>query len=82
MIIYKSPAPEIPADFAGGFIRISTKSLPLRNSIQIGYTTGFNTNTQFVKTRLNPGSTTDWLGFDFEQETFVEWHAFAHGRYR
>ena len=38
MIIYKSPAPEIPADFAGGFIRISTKSLPLRNSIQIGYT--------------------------------------------
>ena len=67
MIIYKSPAPEIPADFAGGFIRISTKSLPLRNSIQIGYTTGFNTNTQFVKTRLNPGSTTDWLGFDLNK---------------
>lgn len=67
MIIYKSPAPEIPADFAGGFIRISTKSLPLRNSIQIGYTTGFNTNTQFVKTRLNPGNTTDWLGFDLNK---------------
>ena len=64
MIIYKSPAPEIPADFAGGFIRIATKSLPLRNSVQVNYTTGFNINTQFVKTRLNPGSSTDWLGFD------------------
>lgn len=64
MIIYKSPAPEIPADFAGGFIRIATKSLPLRNSIQVNYTTGFNTNTQFTDTRLNPGSATDWLGFD------------------
>ena len=58
MIIYKSPAPEIPADFAGGFIRIATKSLPLRNSVQVNYTTGFNINTQFVKTRLNPGSST------------------------
>lgn len=67
MIIYKSPAPEIPADFAGGFIRIATKSLPLRNSVQVNYTTGFNTNTQFTKTRLNPGSSTDWLGFDLSK---------------
>ena len=67
MIIYKSPAPEIPADFAGGFIRITTKSLPLRNSVQVNYTTGFNTSTQFTDTRLNPGSSTDWLGFDLSK---------------
>ncbi len=64
MMIYKSPAPEIPGDFAGGFIKISTKSLPVKNSIQLGYTTGFNTVTHFDKIYLNPGSATDWLGFD------------------
>ena len=74
MIIYKSPAPEIPADFAGGFIRISTKSLPLRNSIQYQYSICKNASESRQYYRL--------VGVRFEQETFAEWHAFAHGRYR
>ena len=32
MIVIKSPAPEIPADFSGGFIQIQTKDIPEKNS--------------------------------------------------
>jgi hypothetical protein len=32
--------------------------------MEIGYTTGFNVNTQFSGFRINPGSSTDFLGFD------------------
>lgn len=64
MMIYKSPSPELPGEFAGGFIKIATKNRPLRNRLQVTYTTGFNTATHFRDTRMNPGSSTDWLGFD------------------
>ena len=64
LMIVKSPAPEIPADFAGGYIRIRTKVVPDKNSVQISYGTGFNSVTQFHDFKYNPGSCTDWLGFD------------------
>ena len=47
MMIVKSPAPEIPGDFSGGFVLIRTKVLPEKNSIQLSYTTGFNNVTNF-----------------------------------
>ncbi len=64
LLVYKSPAPEIPSDFSGGFVKIVTKGIPDENAIEIGYTTGFNVNTQFRSFRVNPGSSTDFLGFD------------------
>ena len=32
MMIVKSPAPELPADFSGGFVKITTVNLPEKNS--------------------------------------------------
>lgn len=64
IVIVKSPAPEIPGDFAGGFIKIDTKNMPKKNSQEISLTTGINSVTHFNKTRLSGGSKTDWLGFD------------------
>ena len=64
LLVYKSPSPEIPGDFAGGFVRITTKGVPDRNTLEFGYTTGFNTRTQFHRFLINPGSKTDFLGFD------------------
>ena len=45
LLIVKSPAPELPADFSGGFIRIRTKVVPEENSLTISYGTGFNSVT-------------------------------------
>ncbi|MDR0505502.1 MAG: outer membrane beta-barrel protein [Dysgonamonadaceae bacterium] len=64
LLIFKSPSPEVPGDFSGGFVKITSKGVPDENRIEAGYTTGFNVNTQFDNFRYNPGSATDFLGFD------------------
>ena len=64
LIIYKSPSPEIPADFSGAFVRITSKGVPDENALEAGYSVGINTRSRFRPTLYNPGSGTDFLGFD------------------
>jgi outer membrane receptor protein involved in Fe transport len=64
LIVYKSPSPEIPGDFSGGFVKITSKSVPDANRFEASYATGFNTKTQFDDFRIGDGSATDFLGFD------------------
>lgn len=67
LLIYKSPSPELPGDFSGGFVQIASKSVPDENRVEVNYTTGFNTQTLGADFRYNPGSATDFLGFDSGQ---------------
>ncbi|MDR1054604.1 MAG: TonB-dependent receptor [Prevotellaceae bacterium] len=67
LLVYKSPSPEIPGDFSGGFVKITTKAVPDENTIQFNYTTGFNFKIQFNDFYTNPGSSTDFLGFDADK---------------
>jgi outer membrane receptor for ferrienterochelin and colicin len=64
ILIYKTPAPEIPADFAGAMINIQTKNLVDRNKISISYSDGFRNGTTFNSFYKYKGGKTDWLGFD------------------
>jgi outer membrane receptor protein involved in Fe transport len=64
LLVYKSPSPEIPADFSGGFVKITSKSVPDENLVEVSYNTGFNVNTVGRGFRMNPGSSADVLGFD------------------
>lgn len=64
IMIVKSPQPELPADFSGGFIKVETKGIPNENSIQVSYGLGLNTQTQFKDFKYSKGSGTDFLGFD------------------
>jgi outer membrane receptor for ferrienterochelin and colicin len=64
VLIYKSPSPEIPADFTGGFIKIFTKNMPSEDYLSIGYSTGINTSTNLNSFKQITTSKTDWLGFD------------------
>jgi hypothetical protein len=64
IMIVKSPAPELPADFTGGFVKIATKNMPDENSIQAGYGVNINTETHFNTFKYASGSATDFLGFD------------------
>lgn len=63
MMVYKSPSPELPADFSGGFVRILTKNIPEGNNFSIQYQAGFNTNASFRSFQLTDGSKADWFGF-------------------
>lgn len=62
--IIKSPMPELPADFSGGFIKIATKGIPSENAIQVSLGTNYNTATHFKDFQYSKGSSTDFLGFD------------------
>lgn len=64
IMIFKSPAAELPADFSGGFVKITTKSMPEKNSMFLTYSTGFSQGTTFNSFYKYKGSSTDWLGFD------------------
>jgi hypothetical protein len=64
LMIYKTPAPELPADFAGASIQIFTKNLPDKNQITIGYKAGYRIGTTFEDFYSYQGGKTDWLGFD------------------
>lgn len=47
MTIIKSPAPEYPADFTGGFILVNTKQQPSDERFKIGVGVGYNDRTHF-----------------------------------
>lgn len=64
MMIIKSPTAELPGDFSGGFIKISTKNMPDENSLSLSVGTGINTVTHFKDFSLLQSSSTEWLGFD------------------
>lgn len=64
MIIVKSPTPELPADFSGGFVKITTVNLPEKNSVFVSYSTAFSEGTTLKNFKKYKGGSTDWLGFD------------------
>jgi hypothetical protein len=64
LVIYKTAAPDLPGEFAGGIIQISTKEIPEDPFLSVSSSAGYNTITT-GRTRLyGEGSKTDWLGFD------------------
>lgn len=63
LMVYKSSAPELPADFSGGFVKVLTRNVPDNNSLSVQYATGYNTNATLRDFRLAEGSATDWVGF-------------------
>ncbi len=64
MLIYKTPAPELPGEFAGGVIKVFTKTAPEKNEIKIGLSGGFRSGTTFNEFMVNKSGKTEWLGFD------------------
>lgn len=64
MVIIKSPAPEYPADFTGGFVLINTKQLPVEGGLNLSVGTGFNDQTHMRSFTASRGGGMDWLGFD------------------
>lgn len=63
MIIIKSPAPEYPADFTGGFILVNTKQLPESNGFNVSMGLGANDRTHFRSFTASRGCGMDGLGF-------------------
>lgn len=61
IFILKSPTAELPADYSGGFIKISTTGIPSENRFSISYGTAFREYSTFSNFMKEEGSPADWL---------------------
>ena len=62
--VTKSFTPDIPGDFAGGSVRITTREIPEKTTLQLTLSAGFNTESAFADRLTYQGSSMDWLGID------------------
>ncbi len=62
--IYKSPTPDLPGDFAGGVVKVSTKDYPTRKLSELSVSAGYNSLTTFKNFYKGyPEGSLDWLGY-------------------
>jgi hypothetical protein len=64
MVVYKSAAADLPADFAGGAVRIYTRSQPDTKSLSVGFSVGYRGGATLQEATTYRGGKLDWLGFD------------------
>ena len=64
MQIVKTPSPEYPADYTGGFVLVNTKDIPVGNMFHVSVGGNWNTASVFKDFQYAKGSSTDFLGFD------------------
>ena len=65
IFILKSPTADLPADYSGGFIKVSTTGIPNKNSFFFSYGTVFRQYSTFEIYDREPGSPLDFLTAGF-----------------
>lgn len=61
VMINKTASPDMPGDFAGGIVQITTKDIPDENFITINLGTGFNSQSTFKPFKGSKKGKFDWL---------------------
>lgn len=64
ILIFKSPSPELPGDFAGGVVKVFTKSIPDKNFLSISYTAGYDNNALSGKFYRQITGSNHWMGLN------------------
>ena len=64
VLIYKSPSPDLPGDFAGGVIKVYTKTLPDEDNLSITYSSGYDTQTSLDDFYTQQNGKLHRLGFN------------------
>ncbi|MGB3870850.1 MAG: TonB-dependent receptor [Flavobacteriales bacterium] len=64
VMVYKTGAPELPGEFAGGVIELSTLGIPRKNEVKVSYGIGILNGTTFHDLKQDQTGKTDFLGFD------------------
>ncbi|MCX2745962.1 TonB-dependent receptor [Mangrovivirga sp. M17] len=66
IVTQKTFTPDLPGNFTGGAVNISTKSMPEEFYLNVGLSMGYNTQSSFNDSFISDGNkgSTDWLGFD------------------
>lgn len=71
-LIYKTGAPELPGNFAGGAVKIFTKDMPEKNFIQLNYSASYRAQTTFNDAITLDKKQGDWIGMSARQRGIPE----------
>lgn len=66
LMIFKSPSPDLPGDFAGGAIKIYTKSIPDKTGFEFSFSNRYDDGTSFQPFYQSPRANNAWLGYGKE----------------
>ena len=66
LLIYKSPAADLPGDFAGGLTKVYTKSIPDKTGIEVNYSNDYTPGTTFNSFLTQEKGEMAWTGFNNE----------------
>lgn len=64
IIVNKTATPDLTGEFAGGLVQVQTKDVPTRNTLTVGVSLGYNTQSTFKDFVSNERNSRDWIGFD------------------
>ncbi|HVX49957.1 MAG TPA: TonB-dependent receptor [Chitinophagaceae bacterium] len=64
VVIYKTATPDMSAEFGGGIINITSKSIPSSNFVTLSLGAGYNTLATFKDRTGYVGGKSDWVGLD------------------
>jgi hypothetical protein len=64
IVILKTAQPDLPGDFAGGIIQVTTRDIPSEDFLTFSISGGYNTAITFKPGYTYPGGKMDWLGID------------------
>jgi CarboxypepD_reg-like domain/TonB-dependent Receptor Plug Domain len=64
LVIVKTASADLPAEFAGGAILVTTKDIPEASFLQANVSSGYNSATTFKPFLSGEGGGSDWLGHD------------------
>lgn len=63
MLVFKSPAADLPGDFAGGVVKVFTKSIPEENGLVLDYSTQYRVGTTFEDFTSQQKNSSYFTGF-------------------
>jgi TonB-dependent receptor len=64
LVVVKTASADLPGEFAGGAILLTTKDIPEESYVQANVSGGYNTVTTFKPFLAGQGGGADWLGHD------------------
>lgn len=64
LVVVKTANADLPGEFAGGAILVTTKDIPETSFLQANVNSGYNTVTTFKPHLSAAGGSSDWLGHD------------------
>jgi len=64
ILIFKSPSAEVPGEFAGGVVKIFTKSIPENNYLTLDVSSSYREGTTGADFYVTKNSNMAWTGFD------------------